>query len=308
MRDVILEKLGVVCNIWAKRLETGDRFEELVKDFLQNGYKHIEIRDDVYLRSTATGRFFEEIEAAMERYSDAQWKAICDNRNQLPSSEHLYDGRDRTLFQRIASFAADTAGAIFSYAIAHPWEVTPDSVERDDLRIIKAKRLAYLFCPDSARLRLVDTVFEGPLDEETAVSNLKRHRSLVEIYPVTLCIENAHLPATTTFELAVQGDVAFCYDEANTYSPDGSVLNPPEEFWSDVEVSRLTSVHIKQKTGSGVLSTVEDGFVDFKKILDFLKQTDYAGDLLIENAPSNKPLEDAVKSREYLLAVSAPAD
>ena len=244
---IIIEKLGIVCNTWEKRLAAGDRFEDLAKEFSRNGFKHIEIRDGEYLRSTEIGRFFEEIETAMDRYSDAQWKALCDNRDRLRTSDHLFDIRDRDLFHRIASFVVETAGAKFSYAMAHPWEMQPDSVQVDNRIIIKAKKLAYLFCPGSARLRLVDTMFKGPVDAETAVANLNRYRALADDYSVEFCIENALLPATTTLELAVQGDARLVYDEANTYDTDGAALNPPGDFWNAVETGRLTSVHIKHR-------------------------------------------------------------
>jgi hypothetical protein len=63
----------------------------------------------------------------------------------------------------------------------------------------------------------------------------------------------------------------------------------------------LTSIHYKQKTTAGVLAQVSDGFVDFAAITRRLQAGDYRGDLLLENAPTMQPLEDAMQSRTYLL-------
>ena len=90
------------------------------------------------------------------------------------------------------------------------------------------------------------------------------------------------------------------YDEANTYGIDGIPVNPPEAFWDAVKIDSLASVHIKQKTAEGITPEICDGYVDFKAILGRLKTGGYDSDLLLENAPTDRPLEDAVKSREYL--------
>ena len=65
-------------------------------------------------------------------------------------------------------------------------------------------------------------------------------------------------------------------------------------------MENLTSVHFKQKTADGVLSQVGDGYVDFEAIGRRLVAGDYKGDLLLENTPTDRPLEDAILSREYL--------
>ena len=65
-------------------------------------------------------------------------------------------------------------------------------------------------------------------------------------------------------------------------------------------MNELTSVHFKQKTEAGVLSEVSDGYVDFKAIKQRLQSGNYAGDLLLENAPTTHSLTDALNSREYL--------
>ena len=66
----------------------------------------------------------------------------------------------------------------------------------------------------------------------------------------------------------------------------------------------LTSVHFKQKTEDGVLSEVCDGFVDFRAIAERLKTRHYTGDLLLENTPTAHSLQDALRSREYLLSLT----
>ena len=74
----MFDKLGVVTNCWAKVLEGGARFEELMARFAEKGFRHLEIRDGDYLRHSAFGRFIEDIERAMSHYSDEVWKEICE--------------------------------------------------------------------------------------------------------------------------------------------------------------------------------------------------------------------------------------
>ena len=300
----MLEKLGIVTNIWANRLEAGDLFEDLAERFHKNGFNRMEVRDGPYLRTVEFGQFLDDIETAMERYSDAQWKVICDNQEQLKSSKTIFNPEDQSLFFRIENFAARTAGVTFSYAMEHPWMSRPENIEADNAKIIRAKKLAYLLCPTTARLRFVDTRFAGPVDDSVAVANLERYRSLLEDYPIILCIEHSKVSATRTLELVIQGGVLLAYDEANVYDVDGSTLNSPAEFRSMAKIADFASVHIKQKTESGVLPGIEDGYVDFKTMLRYLKEGGYAEDLLFENAPSDQPLQNAIQSREYLLNIS----
>jgi hypothetical protein len=183
--------------------------------------------------------------------------------------------------------------------------MTPaENIKADNLKIIRAKKLAYLLCPETARLRFVDPQFAGPADDSVVVANLERYRSLLEDYPVILCVENSKLSATRTLTLTISGGALLAYDEANIYGVDGSRLNSPADFWNVVRMNDLASVHIKQKNESGVLTKIDDGFVDFKTILRHLKEGRYTGDLLFENAPSDHPLQDTIQSREYLLKIS----
>jgi sugar phosphate isomerase/epimerase len=115
-------------------------------------------------------------------------------------------------------------------------------------------------------------------------------------------VENARQTATLTLTLAVAGSAKLTYDETNTYRADGTTVNSPDEFWSAVKMTDLTSVHFKQKTEEGVLSEVCDGFVNFRAIAEHLKTRHYTGDLLLENTPTAHSLQDALRSREYLLS------
>ena len=81
-------------------------------------------------------------------------------------------------------------------------------------------------------------------------------------------------------------------------------MNSPEAFWGAVKMADLTSVHFKQKTEEGVLSEVRDGFVDFKAIAEHLSTQHYTGDLLLENTPTAHSLQDALRSRAYLLSLT----
>ena len=313
----MFDQLGIVTTIWAKRILSGDRFEHLATQFRDNDFKYIEIRYEDYLRNSAFGSFLQEIERTMSRYSDAHWQRICQAIWHKPASFSpkcgggvgmaLIKPEDRLFFGRIGEFVEQTKGLVLSYAIPHQWLSQPEDVNADNQRIIKAKKLAYLMSQRQARLRLVDLESRGKICPRIATANLNRYRSLLPDYPVLLAVENALQTATFTLQLALQGRVLLTYDEANTYRFDGTRLNDPEAFWDAVKIEHITSVHLKQKTVAGVLSQVGDGWVDFAAIIHCLKERGYKGDLLLENAATNQPLEDAIRSREYLLMLLSQA-
>lgn len=296
----IFEKLGIVTNIWTKRIDDGDRFEHLTRQFGDHGFKDMEVREGDYLRNSEFGALIGDVETAMGRYTDAQWKVICDA---------IWEGRqdpavaagDRALFARVSAFVELARDLTLSYAMSHAWLAAPEDLEADSQKIIQAKKLAYLLCPANARLRIVGLApTGGKTDPQAAVENVERYRSLLPNCPMVFAVENSRQPATFTLDLAVQGGVLLTYDEANTYRDDGTPLNPPEAFWNAVRMENLTSVHFKQKTADGVLSQVSDGYVDFAAIGKRLVAGGYTGDLLLENTPTDQPLEDAIASREYL--------
>ena len=297
----MLSKLGIVTNIWATRIEAGDRFEDLVEQFSKNGFEYMEIRDGDYFRESEFGRFMCELEAAMGRYSDDAWKQICEGIEKAEVFDTVIKPEDQELFKRFQSFSRQAADIEISFAMAHPWVTFHEDPDGDNATIIQAKKLAHLLCPGASRLRLVDPEFTGDVDMSMAVSNLKRYSDLLDSYPIILAVENAQPPATITFDVSEQAGVKLAYDEANTYGIDGIPVNSPEAFWNAVKIDSLTSVHIKQKTAEGITPEICDGYVDFKAILGWLKAGGYDSDLLLENAPTDQPLEDAIKSREYLM-------
>ena len=297
----MFEKLGVVTNTWTKRMESGDRFEDLARQFGDNGFKQMEVRDGHYLRNSEFGSLIQEIESAMEHYTDDQWKAICEGIRQDENVADRIAAGNSPLFHRVRKFVGQTEDLILSYANSHPWMSQPQDVEADNQRIIQAKKLAYLLCPRKARVRLVDLESTGEIIPPVAIANVKRYRSLLPNYPVVFAVENSRQSAIFTLELAVKGGALLTYDEANTCRPDGTTLNPPEAFWNIVKMQNLTSVHFKQKTAQGVLSQVGDGFIDFTAIAHRLKEGGYTGEMLLENTPTDQPLVDAIRSREYLL-------
>lgn len=299
----MFERLGIVTNIWAKEMENGARFDDLIVQFGANGFRDMEVREGDYLRNSEFGSIITELEDAMLEYSHDNFKSICDavwNSNTLGDS-NLNNTQHTKLFEGITGFVQKVTGVTLSYAMSHPWLSAPDDIQTDNQKIIIAKKLAYMLCPARARLRLVDLDTEGAINEKVAIDNLKRYNSLLLEYPIIFAVENARQSATLTLELTVAGGVKLTYDETNTYLADGSTINPPEEFWGEVEMNDLTSVHFKQKTETGVLSEIRDGYVDFKTIAKRLQSQDYTGDLLLENAPTVQSLSDAMNSREYLL-------
>ena len=297
----MFEKLGIVTNIWAEEIENGARFDDLMVAFGANGFKDMEVREGDYLRNSEFGELIQQIESAMPAYTDTEFKTICDTvwTEKPPQTAH------RTLFEAFATFARKADGLTLSYAMSHPWLSSPADSEADTQHIVKAKKLAYLLCPERPRLRLVDLDTEGDIDEPAAIANLKHYAALLPDYPMVFAVENARQTATLTLKLAAAGGAKLTYDETNTYRADGTPLNDPDEFWAAIKMTDLTSVHFKQKTGDGVLSEVGDGYVDFRAIATHLKTRHYTGDLLLENRPTSHSLRDALQSREYLCAVSA---
>ena len=297
----MFEKLGIVTNIWSAEMESGARFDELIVEFGANGFKDMEVREGDYLRNSEFGERIERLESAMADYTDAEYKTICD----AIWGKQPYETKHATLFTEIAAFIEKASGLTLSYAMSHPWLSSPKDSEADTQQIVKAKKLAYLLCPAQPRLRLVDLDTEGDIDASAAIANLKRYDALLPDFPMVFAVENARQTATLTLKLAVAGGAKLTYDETNTYRADGTTVNPPDEFWGAVKMTDLTSVHFKQKTEDGVLSEVGDGFVDFRAIAECLKTQDYTGDLLLENTPTAHSLQDALRSREYLLNLKA---
>ena len=294
----MFEKLGIVTNIWSEEVENGARFDELMVEFGANGFKDMEVREGDYLRDSEFGKLVQQLESAMPEYTDTEYKTICD----AVWAELPYETKHPLLFAEIASFVQKASGLTLSYAMSHPWLSPVEDSEADTQQILKAKKLAYLLCPARPRLRLVDPVTEGDIDEPAAITNIKHYDALLPEFPMIFAVENARQTATLTLKLAVAGGAKLTYDETNTYRADGTTINPPDEFWGAVKMSDLTSVHFKQKTEDGVLSEVGDGFVDFRAIAERLKTQQYTGDLLLENTPTAHSLQDALRSREYLLS------
>lgn len=299
----MFERLGIVTNIWAKEIENGARFDDLMVQFGENGFRDMEVREGDYLRNSEFGVLITALEEAMLVYSDNEFKSICDAvwNDTTTDGFNLNDTEHPKLFKEIADFVQKASGLTLSYAMSHPWFSAPSDLHADNQKIVIAKKLAYLLCPTRARLRLVDLDTEGEIDEKAAIDNLYRYTTLLPEYPMIFAVENARQSATLTLKFAVAGGAKLTYDETNTYFADGTTINPPEEFWKEVKMDDLTSVHFKQKTEDGVLSEVGDGFVDFKTIAGHLQSRNYTGDLLLENAPTAQSLSDAMNSREYLM-------
>lgn len=293
----MFEKLGIVTNIWTEELKNGARFDDLMVEFGVNGFMDMEVREGPYLRESEFGAVIQQLESAIPAYTDAEWKLLCD----AVWAEKPYETKHPALLGEVAIFARKASALTLSYAMSHPWLSTATDSEADNQQIVMAKKLAYLLCPRRARLRLVDLDTEGEPDETAAIANLKRYAALLPDYAMIFAVENARQTATLTLKLAVAGGAKLTYDETNTYRADGTTLNPPAEFWSNVKMENLTSVHFKQKTAEGVRAEVCDGYVDFRAIAQRLRTQNYTGDLLLENTPTAHSLQDALRSREYLL-------
>lgn len=300
----MFDKLGIVTNIWSEEMNNGARFDDLMVEFGENGFRDMEVREGDYLRNSEFGNLIERLEDVIPDYTDTEFKVICDTLWLNNTTSDVFDTkatRHIELFKEVVDFVNKADGLTLSYAMSHPWLSNLDDYEADTQQIVVAKKLAYLLCPSRARLRLVDLDTEGEIDENVAIANLKRYVSLLPDYPMIFAIENARQSAVLTLDLAVRGNAKLTYDETNTYHIDGTTVNHPESFWDKVKKDDLTSVHFKQKNETGVLSNVGEGYVDFKSIKQRLVSMNYTGDLLLENAPTQYSLKDAIESREYLI-------
>ena len=247
---------------------------------------------------SAFGDLIAQVEAAMPAYTDAEFRGICDALRGGDAVETAHPD----LFASVRTFMEKAAPLTLSYAMSNRWLAGGDVTEADRAEIARGKKLAYLLCPARPRLRLVDIETEGTIDEAAAIATLKDYEAVLPEYPMLFAVENARQTATQTLKIAVAAGARLTYDETNTYRADGTTLNAPSEFWNAVRMEDLTSVHFKQKTEAGVLSVVGDGFVDFRAIAKHLRTGNYTGDLLLENRPTERSLQDALESRAYLMA------
>jgi len=297
----MFDKLGIVTNCLAKRLANNDSFEKLIGEFIQNGFLHIEIRDGDYLRQSGFGDILKNVETAIQHYSDVEWQQICVALHHKTSTDVPdFRTQDRRYIFDFYRCLQTNPEVVFSYAMAHPWTGAPENIRADDACIIRAKKLAYLLSPTKARLRLVDLAVEQPVDEPTAISNLRRYQSLTPECPVVLAVENSQLPPHAILHLATQSNVKLAYDEANNFYPDGMPLGDTKRFWEHLQNRQLSSIHLKQKNHDGVRARLGEGIVDLPVLIKRLLDRSYDGDWLLEYRATDQPIQDAIQSREVL--------
>ena len=296
----MFERLGVITNCFTKALEKGDRLEELVVSFCHEGFKEIEIRDGDYLRRSSFGSVIGGIEKTVRNYEPDVWREICEQIHSGGNWHLLVRGEDSLLMEEIDRFIKQTAGALYSYSMTYPWLGPRPDPASDDRSMFTAAGIAYLLNPAEPRLRLVSLESIEIIDHEVAVANLKRFRNIIRVFSPVFTVENALHSALKLRELALAGETLLTYDEANNYTTDGTELSSAEEFRRSVAIEELASVHLKQKSVLGVLPRLEDGYVDLRGMLEWLRDGGYDGDLLLEGKPTEQPLSDAVDSRNYL--------
>jgi sugar phosphate isomerase/epimerase len=297
----MFNNIGIITNCWQMPLEKGASFDDLAIRFCAKGFNDIEIRDGDYLRTSSFAGLLGTIEETAKNYSNERWQRICDRIHQRDTWHELVGEDDLEHFNKIERFIHRTNDAIFSLSMSHPWLSEPVDLAEDERKIETSIKTAYLLNPSRARLRLVSLEQADPLDRNAAVSNLKRYRKMAEASRVVFTVENAFRPAPLFLELARSGGVQLAYDEANNHHPDGTVFNTAEEFWKIVRIEELSSIHIKQKDETGLLPCLGEGLVDLRSLLRRLDEGGYRGDLLLEFAPTEDPLADAVSCREYIL-------
>ncbi|MBN1685551.1 MAG: hypothetical protein JW852_02805 [Spirochaetales bacterium] len=296
----MFERLGIITNCFKNALENGAGLEELVVSFCSEGFSEIEVRDGDYLRACSFGKLLGKVEKIVPNYDPGVWRQICERIHLGRDWRELVRREDLHVIEEADWFITLTAGAFYSYSMTYPWLSPPQDPASDDRRVVTAAGIAYLFNPAQPRLRLVSLEAVERIDHDAATANLKRYRSRIRVFSPIFTIENARHPALEMRELALAGEALLTYDEANNYLLDGTELSSVDEFRRVVKIEELASVHMKQKNKSGVSTGLADGYVDLRAVLTWLDAGNYTGDLLLEFAPTDEPLQDAVSCRNYL--------
>ena len=156
-------------------------------------------------------------------------------------------------------------------------------------------------CPDAPGGSLLPGVDRHVL---AAAANLDRYHSLASELPIIHAVENSNQSAVLTLKIAAGAGFFMVYDEANLFLSGDRILEPPECFWEKLAPRSLVSVHLKQKSAEEVLPHLGPGRVDLSGILSWVRKISFTGDLLLENAASETPLQEAKMSRNYLLGLA----
>lgn len=267
---MLKERLGLVSNCWREQLLAGESLESLVKQAEDLGHRYIELR-----------------QGCLGEFEDAE--------SRLPDTEGL-----RRLARRHPNI-------LFNLAAELPILSRPINLANTTRYVETAKAL-------SGHLRIVDL-------ETTSMPIAKNRLNLPDegvmtsvitllgyLTGGTLSIEHSIQPwhnIQTMLDAASTAglnDLRLCYDPCNLWlSGDGDAA---EKITEQLDVVRISMVHLKQRHGDSVSTVFEPGEVDWPAQLSILNRRGYEGPFLFEIAPSSDvwgQLSDSVEYFEQLM-------
>ena len=268
--------LGAITNTWRDQLATTS-LPQLVERARRRGAAHIE------LRQTCLG--------AYEYGAEEDWR---------PETEKL--SRLMRMFPSMT----------FNLAIAYPCLSKAHDPESGLFQraLDVAQDIAGLAAPS---LRLVDparfeSAWEAPEDIPETALGVKELVQTAAGRRIQLFIENAGQPIRSMGILVkwVRESLApenaaylgLCVDPINSLRAD-----PGSDPISEIEalpLDYLSMVHFKQMVDGAPHPTVDDGDLDYPKLLDMLRSKGYEGAALLEIPPCEDAFDNFTESMKYL--------
>ena len=273
--------LGAITNSWREQLYSTD-FSRLVERARRRGAAHIE------LRQTCLGEY--------EEGAQENWRPLTD---------------------KLARLARTFPMLTFNLAMAYPCltrEADPASPQfQASLEAAKAVGVS------GPRLRLVDTarfdgVWQKPQDVASAAAGISELARESARQGVRLLLENAGQPirsmalvvrearkALNTHEV---GYLGLCVDPINSMKAD-PVSDPIAEI-ETLPLDYIFMVHFKQTRSGQPHPTVDEGDLDYPRLLGVLKGVGYGGLAILEIPAGEEAFDNFGVSVEYLTELMGP--
>jgi sugar phosphate isomerase/epimerase len=269
--------LGVVSNVWGALLaETS--IQALCAEAAGQGYGYVELRQ----------RALGECEAAWAHAAPQP----------IPA--------------RLAELARNVPGLRFNLAVEEPFLSGDVPVDEEGFAVPVAAAAA--LGGEPPLLRLVDvTPAETRLPPDDFAAAVRRVNGLVRQAAregVRLALENSRQPLSVLRELieiaseeAGEADWAplLCWDAANQAT--AVAPEDPHAFADQLRADRLALFHFKQLRGGVPQPEVDDGEIDWRRILRRLRDKAYRGPALFEIPPGPDIRARLDQSRRYIQGI-----
>ncbi|NQV28034.1 MAG: sugar phosphate isomerase/epimerase [Rhodopirellula sp.] len=273
--------LGLVSNCWKQQLDAGATLVSLIGQAVDDGFRFVELRQGC----------LGECEDAETRVPDAD---------------------------ALASLARNFSQVTFDLAVELPVFSQPIDASSKPVGayLLAARSLSAGNRP--AHLRIVDLVSrevpgrrsascgESPdFSREDTIQSL--HKLNNELPSGIVSVEHSFQPWSgfrKLFDVVRSGNdelsraLQICYDPCNLWlTTDGEHANDITEA---LPAEWLSMVHLKQRVGNEVLTTLKSGDVDWRRQLVSLSRAGYRGPFYFEIAPSDNVWQCLADSRRYL--------